>query len=76
MHVCNERKSFTACLNTTAALAFISAYFGEGEGVVVIDNIQCTGSESRLIDCPHSDSNGDTHSKDAGVRCFIDKLLG
>ena len=43
----------------------------DGTGQIVLDDLRCTGSESRLIDCPHrglGNHNCD-HSKDAGVRC-------
>ena len=53
------------------ALAFGSAHFGPGSGDIFLDNVDCTGSESSLLDCPHSTSvycfRG--HSEDAGVRC-------
>ena len=52
------------------ATAFTSAYFGQGTGSIWIDDAQCTGSESRLIDCTHDTSTVDCgHSEDAGVRC-------
>ena len=55
---------------STGATAFISAYFGRGTGSIWIDDARCTGSESRLIDCPHDTSTVDCgHSEDAGVRC-------
>ena len=47
------------------------AAFGQGVGLIHLDNLVCTGSEARLIDCPH---NGEgihncVHSEDAGVVC-------
>ena len=52
------------------ALAYTSAYFGQGTGSIWIDDTQCTGSEKRLIDCTHDASTIDcAHSEDAGVRC-------
>ena len=49
----------------------MSAYFGRGTGLILLDNVECTGGEARLFDCSHMGigvSNCD-HSKDAGVRC-------
>ena len=34
-----------------------------------MDNVQCNGTESYLINCTHSTSHNCGHSEDAGVRC-------
>ena len=43
----------------------------DGTGQIVSDDLQCTGSESRLIDCPHNGlgNHNCVHFQDAGVRC-------
>ena len=43
----------------------------DGTGQIFLDDLQCTGSESRLVDCPHNGlgSHNCDHSQDAGVRC-------
>ena len=44
----------------------------DGTGPVIwLDNVQCSGSESRLIDCPANPlgTHNCDHSDDAGVRC-------
>ena len=53
------------------AVAFGSAHFGAGSGSIHFDDVGCTGSETRLIDCPRSSTVycGHAHSEDAGVRC-------
>jgi len=53
------------------AVAFSSAHFGAGAGPIYLDNVDCTGRESNLINCPHSSfvSCYYGHSEDAGVRC-------
>ena len=53
------------------ATAFSYSYFGGGTGGIYLDNLYCSGSESRLIDCGHSGigvHNCD-HTDDAGLRC-------
>ena len=51
--------------------ALIRAAFGEGTGQIWLDNVLCTGSELRLIDCSANPlgSHNCRHSEDAGVRC-------
>ena len=51
----------------------MNAYFGQGTGQIVLDNVRCTGSENQLLSCnsaPILDvSSRCDHSDDAGVRC-------
>ena len=43
----------------------------DGTGQIVLDDLRCTGNESRLIDCSHRGLgvHNCSHSEDAGVRC-------
>ena len=57
----------------SAGQALLNAYFGQGTGQIVLDDVQCTGSENKLLACSSApvleiSSNCD-HSGDAGVRC-------
>ena len=58
LHVCN-----------TGAVALSDAAFGAGSGQIYRNNLQCTGSELRLVDCPHSSTATCTHQDDAGLTC-------
>ena len=56
------------------AQALSSAFFGEGTGPILLDDLKCVGTEDRLADCSHSGIGNDNceHFEDAGVRCLIE----
>lgn len=45
--------------------------FTSGTGAIFLDDVGCTGTENRLIECSHSGigNHNCIHSEDAGVRC-------
>ncbi len=45
--------------------------FTNGVGQIWLDNVQCRGTETRLIDCPRNalGSHNCVHGEDAGVNC-------
>ncbi|XP_032091156.1 uncharacterized protein LOC116520852 [Thamnophis elegans] len=47
------------------------AFFGEGNSVIWLDDVQCQGEESKLVDCHTSPwgTNNCRHSEDAGAVC-------
>ncbi|XP_064386909.1 uncharacterized protein LOC135335369 isoform X2 [Halichondria panicea] len=55
----------------TALNAVRLAYYGQGNGEILLDNLACAGNETRLIDCPHSGVGVHNchHNEDAGVVC-------
>ena len=64
------------------AVIFSNAYFGMGTGPILLDDLLCTGSEARLVDCPRWTSQGIGtydycygHYDDAGVRCMLCKFI-
>ena len=54
----------------SGAVALFSG-FTNGASQIWLDNVQCRGTETRLIDCPANaiGSHNCAHFEDAGVRC-------
>ena len=54
-----------------------NASFGYGTGPIWLDNVDCGGIESKLIDCPainaYYENHDCDHQEDAGVRCLTGK---
>lgn len=54
-----------------ASQSFSNAHFGEGNGLILLDEVRCTGAEPTLLDCPHNriGYHNCRHHEDAGVSC-------
>ena len=52
--------------------ARVSAYFGEGSGLILLDNVNCGGTKSSIFTCTHRNfgEHDCTHNEDAGVVCY------
>lgn len=56
--------------------SFGGASFGEGTGRIWLDNVECTGNETKLAYCTASSSGINcTHAQDAGVRCIPGTII-
>ena len=64
MSVCNFRYGYSVCC----------AYYGEGSGPIWLDGLSCNSNDQSLLQCDHygwgNVYNCDSHSHDAGVRCY------
>ena len=57
----------------SSGIPYSNAYFGQGSGLILLDNVACTGSELTLANCSHLGigiTRSCSHSEDAGVRCY------
>ncbi|XP_062591604.1 deleted in malignant brain tumors 1 protein-like, partial [Saccostrea cucullata] len=61
---------------TQNAKSFKYAFFGQGSGPILLDDVNCRGSETNIEECPHNgwQSHNCGHHEDASVRCSEEAL--
>ena len=67
----------TLIIPHAGAIAHMQAAFGQGTGPIHMDNVACSGTEQRLVDCRHTAGihHNCFHAEDAGVTCLRSKKL-
>ncbi|KAK3599034.1 hypothetical protein CHS0354_012518 [Potamilus streckersoni] len=53
----------------SGAIALGNARYGQGSGPILIDDVDCHGTESSLATCSYTRINNCHHSEDVGVQC-------
>ena len=58
-------------LGFSGAVELSNAYYGEGTGPILLDNLECNGTELSLFDCDHDGIGVHNcyHDEDASVIC-------
>ena len=51
------------------------SFFGLAEGEYEVDNVECNGSESDILDCEHSSTPNCAKNEAAGVICSSKTML-
>ena len=66
----NQRRLIASFIVTDGTY-YNSAYFGAGSGKIWLDDVACTSSNTKLLQCSSSPIGEETcsHSEDAGVGC-------
>ena len=64
-------------LTAEAAGVYPRALFGQGSGSIVLDELDCSGNETQLVDCPRtSNTQGDcSHAEDVSIACEIPGMV-
>ena len=59
------------CFEDVTAFATAGGSFGQGTGMILLDDTVCIGNESRLLDCSSRGIgiHNCGHSEDAGIVC-------
>ncbi|XP_061193442.1 deleted in malignant brain tumors 1 protein-like [Saccostrea echinata] len=68
----NEANVVCKQLFGLVGIPYSSAYFGRGTGLILMDDVRCSGTENSLLDCRHTNNLNQNcgHSQDAGVICM------
>ena len=57
---------------SAASSVYQAAHYGQGTGLILLDDTNCTGSESYIWDCPHLGwtKHNCGHHEDSSVDCY------
>ncbi len=65
---------YTSLSLTSDATALGNAFFGQGTGPIVLDDVACLGTETNILSCPFDPVTTDcVHREDASVQCETDR---
>ncbi len=63
--------NFECVICHTGAVGLHSGFFGEGIGLIFLDDLECIGNETTLFECNHAGIRVSNcfHDEDVGVLC-------
>lgn len=61
----------TSSAANAGAVALVGAAFGQGSGEIILNDVECSGTENSLASCASNGLgvNNCNHFEDAGIRC-------
>ncbi|TWW82287.1 Neurotrypsin [Takifugu flavidus] len=68
---CEKERAVPLSIPRGRAEAVLDGTFGEGVGLILLDDVHCEGTETSLLDCPHGiwGRTDCSHGEDVAVRC-------
>ena len=63
---------YVTCYHTYVGAVFLDkAFFGAGNGSILLDDVVCSGSEDTILQCTHNsfEFHDCGHDEDVGVHC-------
>ena len=75
--VCDDAFDLTdaniVCRELGYSGALVVSFFGQGGGVIALDEVACEGDETSILQCPHNGlfNHDCIHSEDVGVVCNV-----
>ena len=69
LYICLNDQFLLSITFQTDSIGYRVAHFGFGVGSIVMDDVNCNGTENVLYDCPHTGLHNCVHYEDASVFC-------
>ena len=69
VHACNIIFYAAALCCPAGSIALPGAFFGPGEGAILANRFDCSGSEEHLVNCSFDPVASCSHDDDASVQC-------
>ena len=68
---------FLILVFSSGAIGLTNSPYGQGTGTIMLDDLQCIGTERSIVDCQHAPfgQSNCQHTEDVGVKCQPSEYL-